>query len=106
MADCLVNIPTSEVNPSLNIAQAIGLICYEIFNSAIPQSKSESDLATKAEVEFFFNYLEQTLEDADFFKNKKIAYTMKQNIRNMFIRCKLSSQDVRTLMGMFKSLHF
>lgn len=105
MADVITQIPTSNINPSLNIAQAVGVMCYELFTRNInPLPNKNTPLATKQELDFFLAFLESSLEEADFFKNKKLAPTMKSNIRNMFTRQSLTSQDTRTLMGVLKSL--
>jgi tRNA/rRNA methyltransferase len=105
MADVITQIPTSNINPSLNIAQAVGIMCYELFtrNINVPQNKN-TPLATKEELDFFLTFLESNLEKTDFFKNKKLAPTMKRNIRNIFTRQSLTSQDTRTLMGIIRSL--
>ncbi len=105
MADVITQIPTSNINPSLNIAQAVGVMCYELFSHNInPLINKNTPLATKEELDFFLTFLESSLEETAFFKNKKLAPTMKRNIRNMFIRQSLTSQDTKTLMGILKSL--
>ncbi len=105
MADVITQIPTSDMNPSLNIAQAVGIMCYELFTRDTPTIKNNaSQPATKAELDFFLTFLESNLEKTDFFKNKKLAPTMKRNIRNIFTRQPLTSQDTRTLMGIIKTL--
>lgn len=105
MADIIVQIPTSDINPSLNIAQAVGIMCYELFTSKATITPSKNSImAAKEELEFFLSFLESNLEKTDFFKNKKLVPTMKRNIRNMFLRQNLTSQDTRTLIGIIKSL--
>jgi len=103
MADVLVKIPTSNKNSSLNIATAAALICYELFGEE-PKEISTKDIAPKGELEFFFKYLEESLEDHSFYKNKDMAPTMKQNIRDIFLSKGLGNQDVKTLIGIVKAL--
>ncbi len=105
MADVITQIPTSTINPSLNIAQAVGVMCYELFTQDLELPKNKkTQLATKGELDFFLTFLESNLEKTDFFKNKKLAPTMKRNIRNIFTRQSLTSQDTRTLMGVVRAL--
>ena len=112
LADYLVTIPTHNFNTSLNLAQAVGLVCYEFYTNYIkthplssPSSKKQKGLlATKKETEFFFNTLESQLKTKGFFKNEKMEPTMRRNIRNMFLKAQLTDQDLRTLHGILTAL--
>ncbi len=104
MADIITQIPTSDINPSLNIAQAVGIMCYELsMRNSINSPDKKTELATKGELDFFLNFLESSLDNTDFFKNKKLVPTMKRNIRNIFTRQSITSQDTRTLIGIIKA---
>ena len=47
----------------------------------------------------FFEYLEEKLDAAGFFKPEGKAPGMQRNLRNIFHRLALTEQDVRTLWG-------
>ena len=112
LADYITTIPTHHFNTSLNLAQAVGLVCYEFYTNYLktnPPSRSsckkqKSTLASKKETEFFFNTLEAELKTKGFFKNEKMEPTMRKNIRNMFLKAQLTDQDLRTLHGILTAL--
>lgn len=109
LSDAIVAIPVSEEYASLNLAQAVSVLCYEYF-SIIDDSPAEkidfgrSAAATKKELDNLFEHLEQELDSSGFFKVDHKKEKMSQNIRNMFLRSDLTDQDVRTLRGIIKSL--
>jgi len=47
----------------------------------------------------FFEFLEEKLEDAGFFRPVTKIPGMRRNLRNMFHRMEMTQQDVRTLWG-------
>ena len=102
LCDTLVSIPSSAMNPSLNLAQAVLLTCYEIFKLSEEGALShgeEAELATSGEIELMYGHM------ADLFG--RIGYLDPQNpnhimmaIRNIFARAALDSRDVKILRGM------
>ena len=70
-------IPTAQEYSSLNLAQAVLLIAYEIFLAgageaeSLPVGKRSLGPATHAEMEEMFGALEQGLDRVDFFKARK-----------------------------------
>lgn len=105
ICDAVIKIPTSEINSSLNIAQAVAIIGYEYFTAICPKSSEVVEQpAKKEEINILFKYLEQELEANSFFKSPKMQPTMMRNIKNLFIRTKLTEQDVKTLFGIFRTL--
>lgn len=110
LADYITTIPTHTFNTSLNLAQAVGLVCYEFYKKYTSNptrkflKKTKSSLATKEETEFFFSSLESQLKTKGFFKNVKMEPVMRRNIRNLFLKAELTEQDVRTLHGIIAAL--
>lgn len=106
--DTVVTIPVSETHASLNLAQAVAILCYECFALQAGKSSNigtgEVPLATRAEVTGFFDHLETALDRADYFKVPEKRGRMLINIQNMFLRARLTDQDVRTLRGILTSL--
>ena len=108
-ADAIVNIPLNPKHCSLNLAQAVLLAVYEIFwlSDATADkflSMPNTEPANKAETEHQFDHLEQELEAAGYFKSPEKRPRMMRNLRNIFMRADLTSQDVRTLHGVIADL--
>lgn len=116
LADALITIPTDTANPSLNLAQSVVVLGYEWLRSAAsgqeigagrgrrtpPEACATS--ATKEELQGFFDHLEQALDAANHFRTEERKPVMWQNLQAIFARIPLSSQEVRTLRGMLRSL--
>lgn len=108
-ADAIVNIPLNPKHCSLNLAQAVLLAGYEIFRLSDTTadkylSMPNTEPANKAETEHLFDHLEQELENAGYFKSPEKRPRMMRNLRNIFMRAELTSQDVRTLHGVIADL--
>lgn len=106
MADLIIQIPTHEQYRSINLAQAVCIVCYEFSKMLLrPMPKNEiSEQATKEELENMIIHLEGDLDSSGFFKNEDMRDSMKLNLRNMFTRAALTSQEVQTMRGVIKSL--
>ena len=105
----IIQIPTNPDFSSLNLAQAVLLLSYEIFqneSNAEPRvfDTGDSPPASQKDFENFFGRLEGELEAADFFKSEGLKPTMLRNIRNIFTRTELSEQEVSTLQGIVSAL--
>jgi tRNA (cytidine32/uridine32-2'-O)-methyltransferase len=100
-----VHIPSVDDFPSLNLAQAVQLLAYELRlatlaqGPATPEEKLEP-LATVDELEHFFGHLAQTLDDIDFHKGRSPVTIMKR-LRRLFLRTGLEQREVRILRGIF-----
>ncbi len=107
LADSIVTIPVSHQNPSLNLAQAVLVICYEWFSASdrlSPDMSAQDPRAAKAEINLLLGHLESELSNKGFFRQQKMRYKMLQNLANIFTRSGLTSQEVRTLRGVVRSL--
>jgi tRNA/rRNA methyltransferase len=106
LADAIISIPTSSKNPSLNLAQAVAIASYELSQliSLKPVKKKLGELASKHDIDHFFDTFFANLSKTDFLKNPKIEPTMRINIRNMLARALKSTQDVKTMHGIVKAL--
>lgn len=104
IADWVVNIHTSIINPSLNIAQAACLIAYELSQVKPTQVLTINQSASKQELQLMLDHITNKLEEADYFKVSEKKAGMLQNIYNIFTRADLTSSEVRTLHGIIKAL--
>lgn len=109
LADGICEIPVAPIYTSLNLAQAVNIICYEWFighskSSTTQPTPDNIQLATKEDIARMFEHLESELDKTDFFKVADKRPKMVINIRNIFSRNNLTEQEVRTLRGIIKSL--
>lgn len=104
----LVNIPTAGEATSLNLAQAVLLLCYEVFKTA--QSLTEKKTgpppprtATHAERESLFAALGEMLLAIDFLKPDNPDYWMLP-VRRFIDRVGLRRQEFNLLMGVCRQV--
>lgn len=103
------DIVSIDVNPeysSLNLAQAVAVLCYECSNISMENIDRSSDkqIATKDELKSFYMNLEGALDESDFLKVADKRLKMTHNIRNIFNRSDLTTQEVNILHGIIKAL--
>ena len=114
LAPCqaLISMPTHENLPSLNLAQAVMILCYELYMAILanqvggPSGPGPSPkLAEFQRVEGMYTHLEDLLLRIGFLdpKNpKRIMHTL----RRIFGRANLSDRDVDILRGIFRQLEW
>ena len=109
LAHAILTVPVNPRFASINLAQAVLLVSYEWYQNRIdaPQERLEtgdSDIAGKDELLNFLTRLESALDQGGFFKSPGLRPTTVRNIRNMFQRAGLTSQEVSTFHGIVESL--
>ena len=107
-ANKIVTIDTNVGFSSLNIAHAVAVIGYELFQG-IKQNRDDlsniNELATHGDFEYFFSHLFDALEQNSFFRTKDKKTHMKLKIRNLFNKIdRLSKSEVQTLRGILTNL--
>ena len=96
----VVVIPTSPSHPSLNLAQAVLLVSYELFLAGagapddLPTGKRSLGPASAAELEEMYRALESGLASIDFFKARKPESVMRV-LRTVFGRTTLDAHEAR-----------
>jgi tRNA/rRNA methyltransferase len=106
----LVNIPTSGEATSLNLAQAVLVMCYEMFKAASGQAgehkgATPSRAATHAERESLFVALREALLGIDFIKPDNPDYWMLP-VRRFIDRVGLKRQEFNMLMGVCRQIRW
>ncbi|MBW2557477.1 MAG: RNA methyltransferase [Deltaproteobacteria bacterium] len=97
--DVLVKIPTSEGLKSINLSQAVMIICYEIFTAGSElTSMFTPKLAASAEIEAMYDHLKETFLRIGFIKAQNPDYWM-TNVRRFFSRTRLFARDVKIIRG-------
>jgi len=104
-----ISIPTHPALPSLNLAQAVMLVCYELRMADLlrPGNESKAGLLTKpAEfrtIEGMYGQMEELLLRIGFLdpqNPKRIMHTL----RRIFGRANLGDRDVAILRGIFRQM--
>ena len=107
-----VHIPANPDYSSLNLAQAVQVLAYEVRLAALGDGVAEvaaapvraaaepreEPPATHAELEGFFAQLGDTLDAIDFHKGRT-PETALRKLRRIFLRADLDARDVRLLRG-------
>jgi len=96
----LIQIPSSPDYPSLNIAQAVMICCYECYvahGTFVPaeEMSPECPVATREQM---FKMWREMLIEIGFMKEEKADHMM-LGLRRIFGRAPLTEDDVRILMG-------
>ena len=105
-------VATADLNPkgmSLNLAQAVMVMGWEWRMACLaaqggPYRSDTPEPAAIAERDFFFNRLEEMLEQRGFFTAPEMAPIVKRNLRTLFGRAAPSHQELRTLHGVLTIL--
>ena len=108
LCDEIVEIPANPKFSSLNLAQAVLLICYHYYQAAnsdeAPLKTQAPDLASKNQLLTLFQHLENELDRVAFFRSKDKRPIMVRNLRNIFQRAHLSEAEVKALRGVITAL--
>ncbi|HEY3909380.1 MAG TPA: RNA methyltransferase [Stellaceae bacterium] len=104
LADTILTVPLNPGFSSLNLAQAVLIVGYEWFTTAVPAPPETfhtglSRPASKAELLNFFAHLEEELEKNGFLRNRESRPSMVRNLRSLFQRAQCTEQELRTLHG-------
>jgi tRNA/rRNA methyltransferase len=124
LASLLVRVPTAPVQPTLNLAQAVVLVAYELFvaGAAGVASGASDDLrdaaspaaaatsagadeprATGEEVSGFFDQLADLLRDVRFARDKTAA-NVERDLRQLVARAQPTRREVTILRGILRRL--
>ena len=110
LAKKLIRVPTNPVFSSLNLAQSVLLISYQLNVCSIKQNKESSQTSvsvTKAnyqEMQAFATRLENELDKNKFFYPEGKKKRMKTRLRKLIYGLELSKEDVKIFHGVLKSL--
>ena len=100
----LVAIPTAPEAPSLNLAQAVAVLCYEISQPRQPAATPPAPpLASVAESEAMYQHLRQAFSVRGFPDEAAVERAL-SGLRRIFERTGLERRDVRLLRGIARQL--
>lgn len=109
-----LHIPTNPVYSSLNLAQAVQIVCYELRMKVLASMESthspsrelqkwDVPAANAEQMQLFYEHLEQTLGEIDFIKSNNPRQTMTR-LQRLFNRARLDQMEVSILRGILKSI--
>lgn len=104
-----INIPSNPVYSSLNLAQAVQIVAYEMrmkcLKPAIETELRPDKLAEAQAVENFFKHLEQIFIKTEFL-NPANPRRLMQRMRRLFGRIQLEDMEVNLLRGMLTQIDY
>lgn len=103
----LVHIPANPAYSSLNLAQAVQLLCYELRMAAGaslgPSPYRPPPRADLDEVAKMFEHMERVLIDLQFL-NPKVPKRLMPRLRRLFGRAELEREEVSILRGILQAI--
>ncbi len=106
LCDGYITIPANPGYSSLNLAQAVLVMVYEIFLAVqaepqeLPTGKHAHPPADHAQLDGMYRQIEETLWAIDFIKSKTSKGIMR-TLRNIFSRSTLDERETRIIRGIF-----
>jgi tRNA/rRNA methyltransferase len=101
--DTLVTIPTADFS-SLNLAQAVMVLAYEIHTAGIAEPKGFAPrLASRKELEDMYDKLRETLSKIHFINPENPDYWM-MGVRRFFSRIGLRAREVKIIRGICRQI--
>jgi len=98
-----VRIPSSKAFPSLNVAQAVMVICYELLKGSVTVPRHAREMARVEHLEKMYQHLEHTLIKIGFLDTRHPKRIMKA-LRSLFGRTQLDEREVRILQGIWSQV--
>lgn len=102
----LVTIPGNPEYFSLNLAQAVQILCYEIysnFNPDLEHLKTEMRRATAKDVEHLLKRLDVLLDSSKFYTARNQTWVLRR-LQNVLHKAELNREEADLLHGIFNNL--
>jgi TrmH family RNA methyltransferase len=108
-ASLLVRVPTAPEQPTLNLAQAVVIVAYELFlaraASAASAAGESEPRATGGEVAGFFDQLSDLLRRIRFRRDPTAAH-VERDLRRLLARAQPTRREVTILRGVLRRLTY
>jgi tRNA/rRNA methyltransferase len=101
----LVTIPTHSSYRSLNLAQAVLVVAYELFLAAHAPGADAAPLATSARMELLYENLRAALLEIGFLHGANPDHILFA-VRRIFGRARLDDRDVAILLGVARQIRW
>lgn len=104
-----VNIPANPDYPVMNIAAAIQVLCYELFRRSTRTDGADHEFSEdvyplQKELSYFYQHLEDTLQQIGFLKEKHPGQTM-DRLKTIFRKSRLEKKELAILRGILSSVN-
>lgn len=98
----LATIPANPDYTSLNLAQAVQVMCYEV-RMAITEGKlhydeKQAELASQEDLERFYQHMQEVLAEIGYI-NPRAPKKLFERLRRIYARAKLEKEEVNLLRG-------
>ena len=104
LCQLLIRIPTQHKANSINLAQAVMIVCYEILLGSLKREPVRvPKLASLVQVEAMYDQLEKALLDIGFLQPQNARHMM-LTLRQMLGRAGLEPSEVGTLRGIARQI--
>ena len=107
----LLHIPCNPEYSSLNVAAAIQVVTYELYQAALTDNPAsepvigDADIpATGEEMESFYGHLETTLRDIGYFHATKHEMSILRRLRRIYNRAQLQQKELHLLRGILTAI--
>ena len=106
----VIVIPTADDASSINISQAVLIICYEIFqrlemNDLTVSENKTIEPASVEKMEDMYSHMQKALIDIGYLDPQNPEHFI-GNFRRILNRAGLSSEDVQVIRGVFRKLNW
>jgi tRNA/rRNA methyltransferase len=98
-----VRIPSVDPFPSLNLAQAVMIVCYELFKASMESPKKSVQLVQAGQLETMFEHMEKTLIRIGFLDPNHPKPIMR-SLRRFFGRSQMEEREVRIFQGIWSEM--
>jgi tRNA/rRNA methyltransferase len=99
----LVNIPTTEFS-SLNLAQSVMILCYEIFNAGVEANEEFTPrMASRHELDGMYDQLKDILVRISYINSENPDYWL-NHFRRFFTRLQLRAKEVNIIRGLCRQV--
>jgi tRNA/rRNA methyltransferase len=98
-----VRIPSAHAFPSLNLAQAVMVLCYELFQSSMTIQEETPRLASSDRLERMLEHMERTLVAIGFLDAENPERIMRV-LRKIFGRSQMDEREVQILQGIWSKV--
>jgi len=109
LAQCglLVSVPCAPVQPTLNLAQAVLIVTYELYMSRLDKTDTESSIsspATAGELEGLMEQVVPLLNEVGFQRDDTFAGVVR-DLRRLAARSGATSREITILRGICRRAH-
>ncbi len=99
----LIHIPTNPECPSLNLAAAVQIICYELSQISQTKNSNDQDFANTEELQHFYSHLACIIQKTSFIKATN-SNSIMQKLTCLFQRAQPLASEIAILRGILTSI--